>query len=84
MRDRSLLRRISLPWRTVVGVSALFVVVDVARTAGLRDLLVAVTLPGTSPAALYVLGGAGALTADAVNNLPAYRRVSTAARSARC
>jgi arsenical pump membrane protein len=82
VRDRSLLRLISLPWRTVVGVSALFVVVDVALSVGLRDLLVAVTLPGTSPAALYVLGGAGALAANAVNNLPAYLALESVASDA--
>ncbi len=78
----SIMAHISLPWRTVVGVSALFVVVDVALSVGLRDLLVAVTLPGTSPAALYVLGGAGALAANAVNNLPAYLALESVASDA--
>ena len=72
VRDRSLLRRISVPWLMVLGVSALFVVVDVAVTHGLREVLASWVGTGTDPLALFRLGGVGAVSANVVNNLPAY------------
>ena len=71
-RDRSLLRRISVPWPMVLGVSVLFVVVDVALTHGLREVLAALVGSGTDPGALFRLGAVGAVSANVVNNLPAY------------
>ena len=55
---------------------------SVAAAVGLRDLLVAVTLPGTSPTALYFLSCAGVLAANAVNNLPAYLALESVASDA--
>jgi arsenical pump membrane protein len=72
VRDRSLLRRVSVPWLMVLGVSALFVVVDVALTHGLREVLASWVGTGTDPLALFRLGGVGAVSANVVNNLPAY------------
>ena len=72
VRDRSLLHRVSVPWLMVLGVSVLFVVVDVALNHGLRDVLAAGVGSGTDALAVFRLGGVGALSANAVNNLPAY------------
>ncbi len=72
VRDRSRLRHISVPWQMVIGVSVLFVVVDVAVNHGLREVLVALTGTGGSAGALFRLGAVGAVAANVVNNLPAY------------
>jgi arsenical pump membrane protein len=72
VRDRSRLRDISVPWLMVVGVSLLFVVVDVAVHHGLREVLVSMTGTGVEPGALFRLGTVGAVAANVVNNLPAY------------
>ncbi len=72
VRDRSLLRRISVPWKMVIGVSALFVAVDIALSHGLREVLAALVGTGTTGVALLRVGGVGAVAANAVNNLPAY------------
>ncbi len=72
VRDRSLLRRISVPWPMVLGVSVLFVVVDVALTHGLRDVLASWVGTGTGAGALWRVGAVGAVSANVVDNLPAY------------
>jgi arsenical pump membrane protein len=72
VRDRSLLRRISVPWLMVLGVSVLFVVVDIALTHGLREVLASLVGSGTDAGALFRLGAVGAVSANVVNNLPAY------------
>ena len=72
VRDRSLLRRISVPWLMVLGVSVLFVVVDIALNHGLREVLASLVGSGTDAGALFRLGAIGAVSANVVNNLPAY------------
>ncbi len=72
VRDRSRLRHVSVPWPMVIGVSVLFVVVDVAVNHGLREILVAMTGTGDTAGALVRLGAVGAVAANVVNNLPAY------------
>ncbi len=72
VRDRSLLRRISVPWLMVLGVSVLFVVVDIALNHGLREVLASLVASGTDAGALFRLGAVGAVSANVVNNLPAY------------
>lgn len=72
VRDRSLLSRISVPWLMVLGISVLFVVVDVALNHGLRDVLASLVGTGTDAGALFRLGAVGAVSANVVNNLPAY------------
>jgi arsenical pump membrane protein len=72
VRDRSLVRRISVPWLMVLGVSLLFVVVDIALTHGLREVLASLVGSGTDAGALFRLGAVGAVSANVVNNLPAY------------
>jgi arsenical pump membrane protein len=56
----------------VLGVSALFVVVDIALNHGLRDVLASLVGSGTDAGALFRLGTVGAVSANVVNNLPAY------------
>lgn len=79
VRDRALLRRVSVPWPMVIGVSVLFVLVDVALTHGLRDLLGALVGTGTSAGSLLRVGGVGLVAANTVNNLPAYLALESVA-----
>ncbi|MEO3938915.1 SLC13 family permease [Dermatophilaceae bacterium Soc4.6] len=72
VRDRSLLRRISVPWQMVIGVSVLFVVVQLALDHGLQALLASLVGTGGGAGALFRVGAVGALAANVVNNLPAY------------
>lgn len=72
VRDRTLLRRITVPRTMVAGISVLFVVVDVALSHGLRDLLSTWVGTGATGLALARAGAVGVVTANAVNNLPAY------------
>ena len=72
VRDRTLLRRVTVPWQMVIGVTVLLVVVDVALNHGLRDLLASLVGTGTGAGALFRVGGVGLLSANLVNNLPAY------------
>ncbi len=72
LRSPGLLPHIAVPWRMAVGVTVLFVVIDVALTHGLRDVLAGVAGSGTSPWALAQVGAIGAVGANIVNNLPAY------------
>jgi len=72
VRDRGLLRRVSVPWLLVIGVSVLFVLVQVALDHGLRDTLASLVGNGTGSGALFRAGATGAVAANVVNNLPAY------------
>lgn len=71
-RAPELLRRISLPWLTVVGVCVLFLVVQAALDWGLKEWLQTVVGGGHSLSALLRVSGVGALAANGINNLPAY------------
>lgn len=82
VRDRALIRRVNVPWMLVLGVSVLFVVVDVATRHGLKQALAAVVGTGTGPAALAQVGAIGAVTANVVNNLPAYLALEPVAADA--
>jgi arsenical pump membrane protein len=55
-----------------LAVAALFVVIDAALQLGLEPVLASLAGDGRSPADLAQVAGAGALAANAVNNLPAY------------
>lgn len=72
LRDRALLHRITVPWFLVVGVSILFVMVDVALSFGLRDLLASWVGAGTGAGAVVQVSAVGAVAANVVDNLPAY------------
>ncbi len=71
-RDRELLRRVSVPWLLVIGVSVLFVLVQLALDHGLRDALASLVGTGAGNGALFRVGAVGAVAANVVNNLPAY------------
>ncbi|MEO7754073.1 MAG: SLC13 family permease [Terracoccus sp.] len=71
-RAPELLRRVSLPWLTVIGVAVLFVVVDVALSLGLEAWLRGVVGSGTTLPDLLRVSGIGALSSNGLNNLPAY------------
>ncbi|MGO4597757.1 SLC13 family permease [Terrabacter sp. 2RAF25] len=71
-RAPELLRRIRMPWLTVIGICVLFLVVDAALRFGLEAWLRTVVGAGTSVGDLLRVSGLGALTANGINNLPAY------------
>ncbi|ADG79152.1 Arsenical pump membrane protein OS=Tsukamurella paurometabola (strain ATCC 8368 / DSM / CCUG 35730 / CIP 100753 / JCM 10117 / KCTC 9821 / NBRC 16120 / NCIMB 702349 / NCTC 13040) OX=521096 GN=Tpau_2549 PE=3 SV=1 [Tsukamurella paurometabola] len=73
------LRSIEVPWRMVLILAAVFAAVQVALAAGLETVLRGVAGAGTEPGELLRLAGVGALTANAVNNLPAYLALEPAA-----
>ncbi|MGI3786159.1 MAG: SLC13 family permease [Janthinobacterium lividum] len=69
---RELLHWRMLPWKLVVGVSVLFVLVQLAHDHGLGDLLGRLAGTGSSWVDLLRLAGLGALGANLLDNLPAY------------
>ena len=81
VRSRGALRTVKVPWLMVLGVCVLFVVVDVAGRHGLNTLLASWVGTGTSGPDLLRLSGIGAASANAVNNLPAYRALEPVASS---
>jgi arsenical pump membrane protein len=80
-RDRSLLRRLQVPWQMALGLAVLFVVVDLGLRHGLQARLEALTGGGADPADLARLAGVGTLAANAANNLPAYLALESVART---
>lgn len=72
VRYRSLLNWRLLPWRLVLGVAALFVLVQSARTADWDRLLAGIAGTGESGTHLLQLSAVAAGGANLVNNLPAY------------
>jgi arsenical pump membrane protein len=71
-RAPELLRRIRMPWLTVLGICVLFVVVDAALRAGLEGWLRTLVGAGTGVTDLLRVSGLGALAGNGINNLPAY------------
>ncbi|MBC9821258.1 SLC13 family permease [Terrabacter sp. MAHUQ-38] len=67
-----LLRRIRMPWLTVMGICVLFLVIDAALRLGLEAWLRTVMGHGTGAGDLFRVSGIGALAANGINNLPAY------------
>ena len=72
VRNRPLLRDVKVPWLIVLGVSALFVVVDIALGHGLQELLASWVGSGTGTSDLLRISAVGAGTSNVVDNLPAY------------
>jgi arsenical pump membrane protein len=72
LRARHLLRWRMLPWKLVLGVAVLFVLVQLAHDHGLGELLGRLAGTGSSWSALLRLAGLGALGANLLDNLPAY------------
>lgn len=77
VRDRGSLRPGILPWRLLVMVTGLFLVIQTLGVHGLDDL--AATLAGSGEGAVGSLriAGVGAALSNAVNNLPAYVAVES-------
>lgn len=69
--DRSLLRRLPLPWRMMLGVGLLLVVVEIARQLVLDAWFARFELPDSLSGSL-LLAGLGAGLSNLINNLPAY------------
>ncbi|MET0694797.1 MAG: SLC13 family permease [Propionibacteriaceae bacterium] len=78
-RDRSLLSWQLLPWQVVLGVSVLFVLVQLAHDHGLGAVLGLVAGQGTGWTDLLRMSGVGALSANLVDNLPSYLALEPAA-----
>ncbi|MFW6600322.1 SLC13 family permease [Propionibacteriaceae bacterium Y2011] len=72
-----------LPWRTVIGVSVLFVVVTAVHQVGLSELVLVATGAGDDGWSLVRLAGVSALVSNVINNLPAYLALEPAADSVR-
>ncbi|VTR77016.1 SLC13 family permease [Cellulomonas hominis] len=61
-----------VPWRMLLVVGALFVLVETLHVRGLGDALVALAPGGSGTGALLGVAGLSAGAANLVNNLPAY------------
>jgi arsenical pump membrane protein len=72
VRSPGMLRRLAVPWQMALAVGALFVVVDLLLSHGLRSVLVDIAGTGTSNGDLVQVGVVGAAGANLVDNLPAY------------
>lgn len=68
-----------VPWRTLLVVLGLFVVVETAHAHGLGTLLAHAAGTGGTAGDLLRLAAVGALTSNAINNLPAYLALEPAA-----
>lgn len=82
VRDRSRVREITVPWRLVVGVILLFLVVQLALDHGLRSSLASAVGAGTGPLDLARVAATAGVAANAVNNLPAYLALESVASDA--
>lgn len=78
-RAPSELRPSRVPWSTLVFAAGLFVVVETLHTTGLTDPIVQALSGGTDTGSLLLLGGAGGVAANAIDNLPAYLVLEPAA-----
>uniref|UniRef100_A0A942YDT7 Arsenic transporter n=1 Tax=Neobacillus citreus TaxID=2833578 RepID=A0A942YDT7_9BACI len=78
-RAPSELRPARVPWSTLLFASGLFVVVETLHTTGITDPVVRALEGGTGTGPLLLLGGAGAVAANAIDNLPAYLVLEPAA-----
>jgi arsenical pump membrane protein len=76
---RSLLTWRLLPWRLVLGVGLLFILVQIAHDHGLGAALSRAAGHGSSGVALAQLCGVGAVGANLVDNLPSYLALEPAA-----
>ncbi|MGN6751590.1 MAG: SLC13 family permease [Intrasporangium sp.] len=72
VRAPVLLRGIRPPWLTVAALCVLFLVVDTALRHGLEEVLRSVMGTGTRTLDLLRVSGIGAVSANAIDNLPAY------------
>lgn len=70
-----------IPWQLVVFASGLFLAVGALESWGSTSVIAAATGTGEDLLSLWQLAGVGALTANAVNNLPAYLALEPVADS---
>lgn len=70
-RWRPQVRAIKVPWPMVLAVCVLFVVVDIAMRHGLEPALSSL-VGADDDSGLWRVGATGAVSANVVNNLPAY------------
>lgn len=82
VRERRLVSWRLLPWPLVLGVSVLFVLVEVAHAYGLTELVGALVGGGTAWTDLLRLAGVSAVGANVLNNLPAYLAIEPTALDA--
>ena len=68
-----------VPWSLLVFAGGLFLVVGAVEALGSRVAVLALTGDGSDLWSLWQLSGAGAVAANAANNLPAYLALETAA-----
>jgi len=68
-----------VPWRTLLVVAGLFVLVATAHAHGMADVLHRAAGDGNGPLDLLRLAAVGALAANGVNNLPAFLALDPAA-----
>lgn len=78
VRDRSSLRPALLPWRLLVMVTGLFLVIETLGAHGLDDLADRLVGSGDGVTGSLRIAGVGAGLSNAVNNLPAYVAVEGA------
>jgi arsenical pump membrane protein len=71
-RERGALRPGLFPWRLLVFVTGLFLVIETISRHGLSDVMVGAMGPGDGPAGMYRAALTGAGFSNLVNNLPAY------------
>ncbi|CCE74996.1 SLC13 family permease [Clavibacter nebraskensis] len=81
VRRPRVLRLGLLPWQLVVFASGLFIVMEAAQSLGLTAVMAAVSGQGQDAAALFRLAGVATLSANAVDNLPAYLALEPVAGS---
>ena len=79
VRRRRALRLSLVPWQALALAASLFVLVEAAHAQGLLDFLTSPTANGDSPGDLFRLAALGAVSANAINNLPAYLVLEPAA-----
>lgn len=72
IRQQRLALHTLVPWRLLMLAAGLFLVVQAGHSLGLGALLASAAGGGDTPLDLLRLSGAGALGANAINNLPAY------------
>ncbi|NBE79699.1 ArsB/NhaD family transporter [Micromonospora rubida] len=72
VRSRATLRPALVPWRLLLFVTGLFLVVQTLGRHGLDDLVGVLLGPDGGTLGALRAGGTGALLANLVNNLPAY------------
>jgi Na+/H+ antiporter NhaD/arsenite permease-like protein len=79
VRRRHVLRPSLVPWQAIGLAAALFVLVETAHANGILDFLTSLVSSGHGIGEILGLAALGALTANGVNNLPAYLILEPAA-----